>query len=85
MKLTDYEQRLLSGEFGDDAKKLIEIVVKICEINKIEEFVEVQEVMVASTQNMSIGGVLGMEFLERLAQTGIKFKVKTITTTTPVS
>ena len=79
MKLTDYEKALLAGDFGEDAKKLLEIAVKVCEINGVEDFVEVKEVMLASTQNMSIGGELGMEFLTRLADAGIEFKAKTIT------
>ena len=59
MNLTDYEKALLAGDFGEDAKKLLEIAVKVCEINGVEDFVEVKEVMLASTQNMSIGGELG--------------------------
>ncbi|MFC1825332.1 aconitase X [Thermodesulfobacteriota bacterium] len=79
MKLSDYEKAILAGEFGKEAQKIVQIMIKIAEINHTEDFVDVSEVMLASTQNMSIGGVLGMEFLTRLADSGIRFKAKTIT------
>jgi len=79
MQLTNYEKSILDGDFGDDAKKIMEVMVKIYEINDAQGFIEVNEVMLASTQNMSIGGEMGMELLTRLADSGIRFKVKTIT------
>ncbi len=79
MQLTNYEKSILAGDIGDDAKKIMEVMVKIYEINDAKGFIEVNEVMLASTQNMSIGGEMGMEFLTRLANSGIRFKVKTIT------
>ena len=79
MKLSDYEKSILAGDFGEEAKKILEVMVKIYEINHAKDFIEVKEVMLASTQNMSIGGEMGMEFLTRLADSGIHFKTKTIT------
>jgi len=79
MKLTDYEKSILSGDFGEEAKKILEVMVKIYEMNNAEDFIEVKEVMLASTQNMSIGGEMGMEFLTGLANSGIRFNAKTIT------
>ncbi len=79
MKLSNYERSILAGDFGDEARKILEVMVKIYEINQAQDFVEVNEVMLASTQNISISGKLGMEFLSRLADSGIRFKVKTIT------
>jgi predicted aconitase len=79
MKLSDDERSILAGGFGDEAKKILEVMLKIYEINNAEGFIEVNEVMLASTQNMSIGGELGMEFLIRLADSGIHFKARTIT------
>jgi len=79
MKPSDYEKSILAGKFGEEAKKILEVMLKIYEINQAEGFIEVKEVMLASTQNMSIGGELGMEFLIRLAASGIRFRAKTIT------
>jgi len=79
MKLSDYEKSILAGDFGEEAKKILEVMIKIYEINCAKGFVEVKEVMLASTQNYFLSGVLGMEFLTRLADSGIRFKVKTVT------
>jgi len=79
MQLTDYEKSILAGDFGEEAKKILEVMVKVYEINNAKGFIDINEVMLASTQNMSIGGEMGMEFLMRLADSGIRFKVKTIT------
>jgi predicted aconitase len=79
MRLSDGEKAILAGDFGREAKKVLEIWLKVYEINGAEGYVEVDEVMLASTQNMSIGGVMGMEFLTALAEAGVKFKAKTIT------
>lgn len=79
MKLTDYEKSILAGDFGEEARKILEVMVKIYEIYDAKGFVDVNEVMLASTQNMSIGGEMGMEFLVRLSKSGIRFKAKTIT------
>jgi predicted aconitase len=79
MKLTDYEKSILAGDFGEEAKRILEVMVKLYEINHAKGFIEVKEVMLASTQNMSIGGEMGMKFLRRLAGSGIHFKAKTVT------
>jgi len=79
MKLTAHERSILAGDFGDEARKILEVMVKVYEVNGARDFVEVGEVMLASTQNMSISGVAGMEFLTRLADSGMRFRVKTIT------
>lgn len=79
MQLSDSEKAILAGDFGWEAQKVLEIWAKVYEINGADGFVDVDEVMLASTQNMSIGGVMGMEFLQALADAGIKFRAKTIT------
>lgn len=79
MQLSDHEKAILAGDLGPEAKKVLEIMYKVYEINGAKDFVEVDEVMLASTQNMSIGGVMGMEFLTALAESGVTFKAKTIT------
>jgi len=79
MKLSDYEKSILAGDFGEEAQKILDVMVKIYEINGADDFVEVKEVMLASTQNMTISGTLGMDFLTRLADSGIRFRTKTVT------
>jgi predicted aconitase len=78
MKLSDYERSILAGDYGDEARKILEVMVKVYEINDAKGFVEVNEAMLASTQNMTLSGTLGVEFLTRLAESGIRFKVKTV-------
>jgi predicted aconitase len=79
MQLNDYEEMILSGGFGEEAKKVLEVMIKLAEVYQADGLVQVEEVMLASTQNMSIGGEPGMEFLCRLADSGIRFKARTIT------
>lgn len=79
MQLSESEKAILAGDLGREAQKVLEIWLKVYEINGADGFVDVEEVMLASTQNMSIGGVMGMEFLTALAEGGVKFKAKTIT------
>src|SRR5512137_2401092 len=78
MKLSDYERSILAGDYGDEARKILEVMVKVYEINDAKGFVEVNEAMLASTQNFTLSGTLGVEFLTRLADSGIRFKVKTV-------
>ena len=78
MRLSDYERSILAGDFGDEARKILEVMVKVYEINDAKGFVEVNEAMLASTQNFTLSGTLGVEFLTRLADSGIRFKVKTV-------
>lgn len=79
MKLSDYEKSILKGDFGDEARIILEVMIKIYELNDAKGFVDVKEVMLASTQNMEIGGEMGKEFLVRLANSDLRFKVNTIT------
>jgi predicted aconitase len=78
MQLTDYEKSILSGDFGEEARKILEVMVKVYEINDAQRFVEVKEAMLASTQNMTLSGTLGVDFLSRLAASGIRFKISTV-------
>ena len=79
MILTDYEKALLKGDYGQEAKQLMEIMVKVAEINEAAELVDVKHVMIGNTGMLSIGGETGINFLVRLADCGIKFRVPTFT------
>ncbi len=75
MMLTDYEKALLSGDYGQEAKQLMEIMLKVAEINKADGLVDVRHIMIGNTAMLSIGGKTGISFLERLADAGIRFRV----------
>lgn len=79
MTLTDYEKALLNGDYGQEAKQLMEIMLKVAEINETAELVDVKHVMIGNTGMLSIAGETGINFLMRLADAGIKFRVPTFT------
>ena len=79
MILTDYEKALLNGDYGQEAKQLMEIMLKVAEIYEAAELVDVKHVMIGNTGMLSIAGETGINFLVRLADSGIKFKVPTFT------
>lgn len=84
VNLTNYENKILSGEFGNEAKQLVEIALKIAEINNVNEFAEVAHVMIGNTCMLSVAGETGIEFLVKLASSGIKFRVPTYTNVTSI-
>jgi len=84
MKLSDYERSILAGDFGEEAQKILEVMVKVYEINDAKGFVEIKEVMLAGSQCLSTSGELGIKFLTGLADSGIHFKAKTITDTVSI-
>lgn len=83
MQINRYEKELINGEYGEEAAKLMEIMLKIGEINGAERLIEVSGVHLASTQILSISGEPGIKLLCKLADSGLKFRK--ITTTNPVS
>ena len=78
MDLDRYEQDLLTGEYGDTVKKLMEIMVRIGEINDAKRLVEISSVHLASTLIYIISGDTGMELMQNLADSGVKFKAFTL-------
>jgi len=79
MMLTDYEKALLNGDHGQEARQLMEITMKVAEINEAADLVKVKHVMIGNTGMLSIAGETGINFLMRLAEAGIKFRVPTYT------
>ena len=81
MKLTKYEESLLKGEHGDAAGRLMEISVRVGEINGAEKMVDIVSAQVGACSSYIDGnggfGAMGIELLEALAETGLKFKVRT--------
>lgn len=49
MKLPDYERYILHGDFGDEARKILQVKVKIYEINEAKYFVGLNEITLNST------------------------------------
>jgi len=79
MRLTGYERDLLNSDYGQEAKQLMEIMLKVAEINGAEGLVDVRHIMIGNTAMLSIGGETGISFLERLANSGIRFRVPAYT------
>lgn len=83
MRLTKYERDLVNGKYGKEAAKVMEIMLKIGEINEADKLIDVSQVHLATTQVLALSGEGGIEFLCRLADSGIKFRATT--TTNPIS
>ena len=77
--LTDYEKALRNGDHGREARQLMEIMLKVAEINQATDLIAVKHVMIGNTGMLSIAGETGINFLVRLAEAGIKFKIPTYT------
>ncbi len=79
MKLTDKEEKMLSGEEGSAVKKAMQILVALGDIYGAEGLVKVGSVQVAGVSYHNLGDA-GLEFLNELAKDG---KVKVLTTLNP--
>ena len=66
VKINSYEEQLLRGDYGNEAKQLVEILLKIAEINGVNEFVEVSQTMIGNTCMLSVAGETGSIFLKGL-------------------
>ncbi len=82
MFLSKYEEKVLSGYFGDKLAKLMKTLVKVGESLGARELVEVRHVHVSGVSIFNIG-VSGAEFIRDLADSGLKFSV--FTTANPYS
>jgi predicted aconitase len=78
MDLNRYEQDLLAGKYGDTVRKLMEIMVRIGEINDAKRLMEISSVHLASTLIYIISGDTGMELMADLSESGLKFKAFTL-------
>ena len=79
MQLTKYEKELVNGKHGEEAAKVMEIMLKIGEINGADKLIDISQVHLATTQILALSGEGGMDFLCRLADSGVKFRATTIT------
>ena len=81
MDLTREEEQILEGKYGDTARKLMEISIKVGEVNGAERMVDIVGAQLGSVATHMDGkggfGAVGIELLEDLAESGLKFKVPT--------
>lgn len=81
MDLTKEEERILEGKYGDTASKLLKIVLKVGELKGAERMVDIVSAQVGAAAVLVEGdgaiGTLGIELLEKLAESGLRFKVPT--------
>ena len=79
MELTKEEERILEGKCGDTARKLLEISLKVGEVNGAERMVNIVSAHSGAISGYREGpgtfGTVCIEILEALAEAGLKFKV----------
>ena len=79
MDLTKEEEKMLHGDYGDVARKLMEISLKVGEINGAERMIEIKSVhgggIGGYREGIGSWGTVGIEVLEALAEASVKFKV----------
>ncbi len=76
MYLTKEQERMLSGEHGEAIERMFRLLVRLGDVYGADRMIPVGSVQVAGVSYKSIGDP-GMEFLEDLAEKGVKVKVST--------
>jgi len=79
MYLTNEEERMLNGEYGNAVKKSMEILTALGNIYGAEKLIKVSSVQIAGVSYHNLGDA-GLEFLDELAKDG---RVRVITTLNP--
>jgi len=79
LKLTNEEQDMLDGKYGNAAKKSMEILTTLGEIFETDSMVKVYGVQIAGVSYDNLGEA-GLEFLSEMAEDG---KVRVLTTLNP--
>ncbi len=79
MKLTNEEQDMLDGKYGNAAKKSMEILTTLGEIFETDSMVKVYGVQIAGVSYDNLGEA-GLEFLSEMAEDG---RVRVLTTLNP--
>lgn len=82
MKLTQEEKDYLNGKNGEVVAKLMDLLVKMGEARGAEEMVDVYSVH-TSTMILEFTGYPGVELMEDVRNSGVKFKA--FTTVDPIS
>ena len=76
MKLTDAEQRMIDGKDGKAVAMAMTILTKLGQIYGAEEMIPISQVHIDSSAYKTIGEA-GLEFVEKLADSGARFCVPT--------
>jgi len=74
MKLTDAEQRMIDGNYGEAVAMAMTILTKLGQIYDAEEMIPISQVHIDSSAYKTIGEA-GLEFAEKLADSGARFCV----------
>ncbi|MCD6229770.1 MAG: aconitase X catalytic domain-containing protein [Candidatus Diapherotrites archaeon] len=74
MYLTKEEEKMLEGEFGETARKAMNLLVRLGDIYGAEKMVEIQSAQAAGVSYKTIGDA-GLEFLEGFADEGARVRV----------
>jgi len=76
MKLTDSEQRMIDGQYGKAIAMAMTILAKLGQIYGAEAMMPISQVHIDSSAYKTIGEA-GLEFAEKLADSGARFCVPT--------
>ncbi len=76
MELTDREQKMLEGEFGEAKQIAMEILVALGRIYNAEKMIPVSSAQVAGVSYKTIGDA-GLEYLEHMALIGARVSIPT--------
>jgi predicted aconitase len=74
MKLTPEEQAMYNGKYGIAVEKSMEILVALGDIYGAKRMVDISSAQIAGVSYKTIGDA-GLEYLEELANTGVKVRV----------
>jgi len=80
MRLTEHEQAMLAGAFGDPRKKALEQQIKVGRFFDAEDFVEIAQVhLMADTESLGEAGVAWLEELASYPEEERRVRVPTVT------
>lgn len=80
MRLSDYEEDMLAGEFGEPRKRALEQQIQVGRFFDAEDFVEIAQVhLMADTESLGEAGVAWLEELARYPERERRVRVPTVT------
>ena len=80
MRLTDYEQAMLAGEFGEPRRRALEQQMKVGRFFDAEDFVGIAQVhLMADTESLGEAGVAWLEELAAFPEAERRVRVPTVT------
>lgn len=76
VELTKDEERILSGEKGEWLAKAMQVVVKVAEVLEAGRLVKISSAHISGISYKNLG-LEGVEFIEEIAENGLRFAVAT--------